>query len=254
MGVSWDEFVGTGANDGFVQSWLGRIGWLYLVCAILCLTVRPKRWIQLGGLVVGSGLLVLLSYAKYVSTQRQLPMFVEHGGQMLIPILLVLALTLGVRHRATVITALVAFIAIFAGHGAYAIGMWPTPSNFYAMTTVILGVDHSTATIILRTAGVLDFVICVGVFIPGLRRISAIYGLIWGGLTALARPVAGMSLELNYWGADHFIHEAILRAPHYLIPLYLFILWQWPKSNSAAAEPEPNSSVTNPKPSSKNTT
>ena len=43
--------------------------------------------------------------------------------------------------------------------------------------------------------------------------------------TALARPVAGMSLSLNYWGADQFLHEAVLRAPHFLIPLYLFFLW-----------------------------
>ena len=26
FGVSWDEFVGTGANDGLVQKWLARIG------------------------------------------------------------------------------------------------------------------------------------------------------------------------------------------------------------------------------------
>lgn len=92
VGVSWDEFVGSGSNDGFVQKWLARIGWLYLVCTILTLTVRKRSWIQMAALLGGSGLLVVLSYAKYVAAQRQLPMFVEHGGQMLMPVLLVFAL------------------------------------------------------------------------------------------------------------------------------------------------------------------
>ena len=49
-----------------------------------------------------------------------------------------------------------------------------------------------------------------------------------------------MSLSLNYWGADQFLHEAVLRAPHFLIPLYLFLLWKKPAS-APAAEANPDS-------------
>ncbi|MEC8825242.1 MAG: hypothetical protein VXX36_05605 [Verrucomicrobiota bacterium] len=240
FGISWEEFVGTGAGDGWVQKWSGRIGWLYLACAILTLTARKKSRIQMAGLLGGSVLLIILSYAKFLKAQGQLPMFVEHGGQMLIPVLLVLALVLGVRHRATVIATIAAFIATFAGHGCYAVGLWPTPSTFYAMTTVILNFDFQATKIFLLVAGILDFIICIGLFIPVLRCASAIYGFAWGLLTALARPVAGMSLSLNYWGADQFLHEAVLRAPHFLIPLYLFLLWKKPAS-APAAEANPDS-------------
>ncbi|MEO0448249.1 MAG: hypothetical protein AAF191_19460 [Verrucomicrobiota bacterium] len=230
LGVSWDAFVGTGANDGFVQRWIGRVGWLYLVCTLLTLTVRKGSHVQIAGLFAGSGLLVFLSYAKYVSAKHQLPMFIEHGGQMLMPVLLALALSLGVRHRATVITAMVAFVMTFAGHGAYALGTpYPTPANFYAMTSVILRLDQDLATLFLRIAGILDVVVCVGIFLPFLRRPSALYAAVWGFLTALARPVAGMSTDLLYWGADQYLHEFVLRAPHYLIPLYLFFLWKAPQ-------------------------
>ncbi|TWU42554.1 hypothetical protein [Novipirellula artificiosorum] len=229
FGISWDEFVGSGANDGFVQKWISRIWWLYLACTVLTVTVRKKSWIQMSGLVLGSGLLTLLCYAKYVGSQRQLPMFVEHGGQMLIPILLVMALALGVRHRITVITAIIALIMTFAGHGSYALGLWPTPGNYYAMTSVILGLDYPTAQAHLRAVGVLDFLICIGIFIPYLRRASALYATVWGFLTSIARPVAGMSWGLNYWGADQFLHEAVLRAPHFLIPLYLLLIWRKPR-------------------------
>ncbi|WP_222436179.1 hypothetical protein [Rubripirellula reticaptiva] len=229
FGVSWEEFVGSGADDGIVQKWLARIWWPYLVCTVLTITVRTKSWFQMSVLVGGSGLLTLLSYAKYVGSKHQLPMFVEHGGQMLIPILLVMAIALGAGHRATVITAVVAAIMTFAGHGCYAFGFWPTPGMFYAMTTLILGVEYPTAQALLRIAGVLDFVFCVGICIPYFRRASALYGTVWGFLTAVARPVAGMSWGLNYWGADQFLHEAALRAPHFMIPAFLFFLWRRPR-------------------------
>jgi len=238
FGMSWEEFVGSGANDGFIQKWVSRIGWLYLACCILTLTARRNSQFQMAGLIGGSGLLVVMAYAKYVGAQHQLPMFVEHGGQMLIPVILVFALTLGVRHRVTVGCAMVAVIMIFAGHGAYALGYhWPTPANFLGMTSVILHVDSGTAVTILRVAGILDLLVCVGIFIPALRRTSALYAVVWGFLTALARPVAGMSMDLNYWGADQTLHEAVLRAPHFMIPLYLFFLWQKTESADRLATP-----------------
>ncbi len=244
FGFTWDEFVGSGADDGFVQKWIGYVWWLFLVCALTALTVRKQSWIQMTGLVLGSGLLVLLSYAVYVRSQSQLPMFIEHGGQMLSPILLVLGLGFGARHRITVIAAIIALMMTFAGHGCYAIGLWPTPGNFYAMTTLILGVEYSTAQIVLRVAGFLDLLICVGICVPYLRRASAFYASVWGFLTAIARPVSGMSWGLNYWGADQYLHEAVLRAPHFLIPLYLFLLWRGQRPDGSSVKLE--TTQTNP--------
>jgi len=238
FGFSWEEFVGTGFNDGLVQKWMASIRWLFLVCTVLTITVRERSWIQMSGLVLGSGLLALLSYATYVSSQLQPPMFIEHGGQILSPILLVMALSLGADHRVTVSTAIVAVIMTFAGHGCYALGIWPTPGNFYAMTTVILGVEFPTAQSLLRIAGVLDFLVCIGICIPRLRGVSVLYAAVWGLLTAVARPVAGMSWGLIYWGADQFIHEAVIRAPHFLIPLYLFSLWRKSRDTDASSREE----------------
>ena len=226
LGISWEDFVGSGADDGFVQKWIARVWWLYLACAVLTLTVRKRCWIQMSGLVLGSGLLAVLYYAKYVASHYQLPMFIEHGGQMLMPILLVMALAVGVRQRITVALAMAALIMTFVGHGSYAVGLWPTPGNFYAMTSLILGVEYPTAQTILRAAGVVDILVCVGICIPYTRRASALYATVWGFLTSIARPIAGMSWGLHYWGADQYLHEAVLRAPHFLIPLYLFLIWQ----------------------------
>ena len=150
LGMGWDEFVGSGADDGFVQKWIGRIGWLYLACAVVSLTAGRKSRTPIAALLGGSGLLVFLSYAKYVAAQRQLPMFVEHGGQILMPAILVLALALGARHRITIGVAITALVLTFAGHGSYALGLWPTPATFHAMISVSLGVQYETAQFILR--------------------------------------------------------------------------------------------------------
>ncbi len=243
LGISWDEFVGTGADDGWLQTWIARITWLYLACTVLTLTVRSKSYLQMAGLLGGSGLLAVLSYAKYVASQHQAPMFIEHGGQILAPVLLVLALRFGASHRITVATAMVAVVMTFAGHGCYAIGWWPTPGSFYGMISVALDVEYETANMMLRCFGLLDFVVCVAIFIPPLRRVAAGYAVIWGFLTAVARPLAGMSWSLNYWGADQFLHEAILRAPHFLIPLYLVILWRRPRNANDADTKQVNPSA-----------
>lgn len=238
FGISWDEFVGSGANDGLIQVWMTRIGWIYLLGAILSLSVRQRSWLQMAVLIVGSGLLAVLSYAKYLGSQQQLPMLVEHGGQILSPAILVLALTAGIRHRMTVSAAQVAVVMVFAGHGLYALGYhWPTPANFFGMTSIILHVESETARVFLRVAGALDLLVCIGLFIPFLRRASAGYAAVWGLLTALARPVAGMSTDLNYWAADQFVHEAVLRTPHFMIPLYLLFVWR--KSPSPDTLPTP---------------
>jgi len=226
VGADWDAFVGTAAGDGWVQRWVERMAWPFLVFPVLVCTVRRhSRW-QMLVLLVGSLVLGVVAYAKYVGNLRELPMLLEHGSQVASPLLLVMALSLGTGHRAVVAVALAAFVATFAGHGAYALGLWPTPATFQGMTTVILGCEYDTTTAVLRIAGALDLLVCVGVLIPAVRVPCALYGVLWGLATALARPVAGMSTQLRYFGADQFVHEAVLRAPHFLIPLYLLLLWR----------------------------
>ena len=241
MGVGWDEYVGTGANDGWIQKWISAIGWLYPVFAILALTVRKKSWVQMAGLGIGCAFLCLLFYAKFLKSGRQLPMFVEHGGQMLMPLILISALALGLHHRWTIGLAVAAFVMTFLGHGAYALNWWPTPGRFYGMMTLTLGVEYETAQVLVRLAGILDLVACVGLFVPWLRTLSLLYGIGWGLLTAVARPWAGMSTDLNYWGADQWIHEAVLRAPHFMIPLFLYLMWKRQVSAAKAVEGESGS-------------
>lgn len=225
FGISWESFIGTGANDGLIQVWTSRIGWIFLACALFCLTAKSSSVWQFAGLALGSMLLTLISYAKYLESGYELPMLVEQGGQILAPVLLVSTLWLGVRHELTRLIAIVALSTTFMGHGLYAMGVWPTPPSFIAMTSLILEWEYASAKQALFVVGVLDLCVCIAIFTP-IRNLAALYAVAWGLLTALARPVAGMSSDLNYWGADQFVHETVYRAPHWMVPLFLFLIWQ----------------------------
>jgi len=224
-GGDWEKFVGTGSNDGLLQQVVRQLFWIFLIAAAASFAARKCSIWKLIALLMGSLFLIILFYARYLESQQQLPILIEHGGQALMPIILVLALKFGPRYPLTQHVAILAVMLTFAGHGAYALGLWPTPANYFAMTKLILGLDFEASVVFLKIAGVMDFLICVGFLFTKLRRISAGYAFCWGLLTALARPLAGMSFDLHYWGADQFIHEAMLRAPHFMVPLYLLVLW-----------------------------
>ncbi len=229
-GLSWEDFVGTGANDGVVQVWLGRLFWLYLACAVASLVSAESKklvwlkWIQSALLVLGMGLLSLLAFAKYVKADFELPALVEQGGQVFMPLILVLALVLGVRHWATIGLAMLALVLTFVGHGSYAMGFWPTPPQFVGMTTLITEWEYEGVIKFLWYVGLVDLIICIGLLTP-MKRLCVGYAFIWGMLTSIARPYSGMSWDLNYWGADQYLHEAIYRAPHFVIPAFLFVHW-----------------------------
>ncbi|MEM6363522.1 MAG: hypothetical protein AAF745_03775, partial [Planctomycetota bacterium] len=234
-GVSWDTFVGTGADDGLIQILQRGVGWTLFFAAIAAIAIRfsgrATRCTSTVGISIGAICLSVITLALYVRAMQQLPMLIEHGGQVLMPICLLLAVHYGARSSITVTITVVAVMLTFAGHGAYAAGMWPTPANFYAMTTVILGTDFETTQRMLFIAGVLDFAVCVGLLVPYFRGIAAGYAVVWGFLTAMARPVAGMSLELNYFAADQHLHQAILRAPHFILPAFLVLIWSTDESD-----------------------
>lgn len=225
LGVSWETYVAEVITDRRILFGERLIGLFYLAFAVLSMTAKRNSHVQLVCLGVGSTLLALASYCKYVNAGHALATFVEYGGQILTPTVLILALQRGVRDRWTIGVAVVAFCTTFVGHGIYAVGLAPTPGHFYGMVNSILGLGENATDWFLKIVGVLDFAVCVGILVPVLRQACFTYAAVWGLLTALARPVAGMSLASPWWGSDQFVHEAVLRTPHAALPLFLFLVF-----------------------------
>lgn len=242
LGVSWEDYVAGVVTDRRILAGERLLGAVFLSMAVMAVTARTTSRVQLTGLGIGGALLVLVAFCQHLNAGQALPMFVEHGGQFLAPVVLILALKRGAYDRWTIGTAIAAFGATFASHGIYAVGLAPTPGSFYGMVNGILGLGEQSAYWFLKIVGVSDFIVCVGVFVPALRRPCLAYAALWGLLTALARPVAGMSLAAPWWGADQFIHEAILRAPHVALPLFLFLVF----AQETPPPSDPNDSLNPP--------
>ncbi|EDM26950.1 hypothetical protein LNTAR_06894 [Lentisphaera araneosa HTCC2155] len=210
------------------------IGVAFLVMSGLCWTVKKENSGQIMTLAVAGLLLIFMFFCRFVQVNYALPNFIEHGGQMLSPLLLILALKFGVRNRAVLASVILAFCMTFIGHGIYASGLYTTPLHFYALVEGSLALTGQPADIMIKTAGYLDFIICAALFCKPLRGYCMAYAVFWGAATALARPVAGMSLSLAFLGADQFLQQAIWRAPHALIPLFLF--YYFAKSTESKSE------------------
>lgn len=224
LNVTWETYVAEVVTDRRILIGERMIGFVYLGLTVVAMVAKPRSTLLLTGLGIGSGLLALVAYCLYVNAGHATATFIEYGGQILTPVVLILALQRGVRDRWTMGTALVGFCATYAGHGIYAVGLAPTPGHFYGMVTAILGLGENGADVFLKIVGILDFAVCGGIFVPVMRRASLAYATLWGLLTSLARPAAGMSLAAPWWGADQFLHEAVLRAPHVALPVFLFLV------------------------------
>lgn len=74
-------------------------------------------------------------------------------------------------------------------------------------------VTESQAKIMLRTIGMVDFIVALGVLLYPARPVLA-WLMVWGLVTALSRTTA---FGFNHW------HEVLLRTGHFLGPL---VLWQ----------------------------
>lgn len=221
LGHAW-QYVGFPPPAGPVWAW-------YLAATValiggLAVLGSPPRTLpaatHLALLAVPA--LLAQTLASAARTQWELAQLIEHTLQWTTPLWLWLVL----RRPALPAVGIGMKLAIaltFTGHGLYALG-WPygRPGHFIAMTQEILGLPEAGVRWYLTTAGILDLIVSVGIFFPRLARPLLLYAAVWGLLTALARPLAYVTLE--HLGPDlhRWVPEMLFRLPHSLVPLALW--------------------------------
>lgn len=174
------------------------------------------------------GALAILSGLTCLDKMRRLGEIAEFGCQVAAPALLVLAVRRGLKDPALAWTARIAVAATFFGHAVYAHGPYPLPGPWVDMTMAATGLDESAAVLFLRLAGVLDYAVAVGVFIPRIQGWVFAYAGLWGLLTALARPVANFRPQAPLLSLDPWLFECLVRLPNALVPLaFACLLWAW---------------------------
>lgn len=222
--TSWNEYVST--SDGAIRTLVRAIGWFYLLGGFGAIFIRKFPKIIIPLLYAGSASLIILAALYAKEKFFHLGQFFEYTLQWSSALLLI------ALWRKQTFTARMAFwlkIAIaltFTCHGLYAIGYYPRPGGFMEMTMNILHINDQQAVFFLKTAGVLDFLVSVLLFLPGrIGQIALAYCVFWGFFTTLARIWAHFYIEFFPNVFTQWLHESAFRFPHFLIPL-IVLLWQ----------------------------
>ncbi|CAL2091848.1 conserved membrane protein of unknown function [Tenacibaculum sp. 190524A02b] len=222
--TTWQKYVTDLNTDLSIQILTRCVGCLYVVCAVLSLTITgsTKNW-QRNILKLGAVSLVFLSLLLTKEKFYHLIMFFEHTIQFGVPIALLYFIKN--KNKEKLIFALKICIALtFTCHGMYAIGVfYPLPANFVTMTLNILPVTENMAKSLLFVAGVLDFAIALFIFIPKLVKPTLIYAAFWGFITALARIISGLHYEVSLNMVHQYLYLVIYRIPHGLIPILVYM-------------------------------
>ena len=227
--MEWGTFIAHPGIDAGITVFIQGMGFFFLLCALAALFIGRLPGLCRPILITGGVFLLILAflYAKerfYLAAQ-----FFEYTLQWGSPFLLVIFQRKGRENPDAGLRrwVKVAIALTFTCHGLFAMGIYPTPGSFLEMTMNILGVSQVEAVGILQVAGALDLVLSVLLFLPPSFSVpAAAYAVFWGFSTTIAR-IWAYARVMEWEGVLlQWLHESIMRMPHFLIPLafLLFLL------------------------------
>jgi hypothetical protein len=236
-GGTWQEYVTSAATDRFIQNIINGFGIFYAFMAVLTLLVRGKLLTRLAWLYILSS--VSLAFLAFLYSKEKfyhVGQFFEYTIQFLLPLFFLYTATGRIRLTRLLLYMKIAIALTFTAHGLYALGIYPLPGVFTDMFITILGVSETTARQLLLLAGVLDFVVSVCLFIPGIAKYATLYAVLWGGLTALARTWGNFYPDFPLESLHQNLHETFIRMPHMLVPLAVLLIMQRARGTGHGAE------------------
>lgn len=225
--MDWETYITSMEVDDWISFTIKCFGGFYLLAALLSLFLKKvPRWLHYG-LLIGAVGLIFLAFLYTKERFYSLGQFFEYTLQFSSPLFLyywVNALPSESFHNKFLGLLKVAIALTFTCHGLYAIGYYPIPANFLEMTMNILGVGNETAQAFLWVAGILDFMVTVGIFLPWKwSRCFLGYAVFWGFGTTIARIWANFNWEWLDYVLLQWLHESVMRMPHFLIPFAVLI-------------------------------
>lgn len=226
LGISWREYVSSNVVDAFIDGLVSATGWFYLLCALAALFIGRLGRVGRAILWIGAANLIFLAALYCKEKFLFIGQFFEYTLQWGAPAMLAIISKAPEKEWSPrfVLAVKVAIALTFTCHGLYAVGFYPRPGNFLEMVMNILPLNETGAIHFLNTAGALDFALSIALFLPGRFPFFALaYASFWGLATSIARFWAYFHLE--YWDSAllQWLHEAVMRFPHFLIPLALLL-------------------------------
>lgn len=221
LGTTWQTYVTSPGTDAFIQGLTRGFGFFYLGMALLTLVINKQQKITAVLYLLSSLSLGFLAFLYCKEKFYHGGQFFEYAIQIASPLLFFWVLSL--KDKAVwkfSLTIKVMIALTFAAHGLYAVGFYPRPGVFLDMVINILGVSEPTAHDLLRVAGIMDFVVAIGLFVPRVSVYCMAYCVVWGFATALARTWANVDLG-PLWGSlfHQYLPQTIYRLSHGFLPL-----------------------------------
>lgn len=223
--IPWKEYVTSSTTDDFIQNSIRVNGVLYLIAAIVSLTVNtvPKIWQKIP-IYAGGISLILLSVLMAKEKFYHLGQFFEHSIQFSTPFVFILFAKDTISKERIILILKILIALTFFSHGLYAFGFYPVPGKFVDMVIQIFGCSESSALTFLYIAGILDFIVAALIFVPKVMKYALWYAVVWGLLTALARIVANFYIDFPLESLHQNLYQVVYRLPHGLIPLAVLYL------------------------------
>lgn len=218
--MSYEDFITNIDIDDQIQNGIKTIGWFYVVCALVAIFIkRLPKWMSYI-LWLGSLSLMFLAFLYCKEKFYQWGQFWEYSLQFGAPLFLFFLYKKNEVTPRLIFLMKLAIAITFISHGLYALNYYPRPGHFVDMTMNILGVGDETAINFLNVAGVLDFIVAIGIFIPGrVSKYAMMYVIFWGLATTMARIWAHFYVDMIGDTLSQWVHESVYRFPHFMIPM-----------------------------------
>ncbi|NJM80204.1 MAG: hypothetical protein HC854_12380 [Flavobacterium sp.] len=223
--VKWSEFVNDTTVDSTIQFYIKGIGLLYLIASIfvLVLSVKSNKFIKwLIKFIALWQFIVFFLFTK--ESFFQIGQYLEYSLQLGLPFLLLYYYSSSFSFKRIIVILKWLVGITFFCHGLYALGFYPVPGNFIDMTIAILGISEDQSRVALLVVGFIDVLILPLLFINKTLKITAIYAVIWGFLTAFARIIANYVIDFPLETIHQYGFETVVRLCHGIGPL-LLLLW-----------------------------
>ena len=233
-GMEWGAWVSSMEVDANINRAIRIQAWVFFAFAAATLLPFQLRFFRLLHLLAAFNL-ALLAGLKYHDSGMGVAQFFEHASQFLLPLVLFVVVRKDGWSPVSVALAKLSLAATFIGHGLFAFDApsqtsWlnhPRPGGFTEMTMLCLKIEtEAVAEKLLFGAAIADFIAAVLIFFPNWRwpqLLGLVYMIVWGFLTALARPWAYYEPTEAADSLMRWIPEFLYRAPHFALPLCLLL-------------------------------
>ncbi len=201
------------------------VGILFLACLIIAAGIDCYlgKLTSMIFLLAGGFMLLLQTILSSMLQNWNIALFIEHTIQWTLPLFLAAIISQQTLSKGLLLGIKWAIALTFMGHGLFASGIFSVPAHFVFMTQNIIGLSADAARSFLLLAGILDFIVAIGLFINKIDRIVVVYAIIWGSLTALARVVAYYDPALPAESLDRWLYETVYRLGHGGLPLIIWV-------------------------------